>query len=513
MADAVVASLEVSTTSAKCILYSPAAGVIAEASRRYAAEVADGPTQDPDGVVTCALDVLREMAQAAAARGVEVSAVGLTGTWHSMLLLDADRRPLGRISTWADLSGAGHAAELRRDAGLTRKCYHATGCMVHAMYPVWKWHHTARTRPELAAAARYVSSQVEYLFEFLTGKAAVSRSTASGSGLMNIHTLDWDPDVLGFVGLRREQLAPLVEATHSEPLLAGAAAAVGLPPGTPVAVGCADGAMNQLAIGGVAGGAMSMSVGTSGALRVSHTEARIPEEPSTWCYYLMNGRRLAGAAVNNATNCVDWFLAAAGAGRLGADVYNRYSAALADVDVARAPIFMPFLFGERCPGWNEQRSGGFVVLRASHTTYDMYYAVLEGVLFNMRQCYDILVDVGGRPEQVLVSGGITNSEPWMQMAARIMRRELLVTGTANESTVGGALVALMAAGELDDAALARRRVPVTRRYEPGAGGVAGAAGGGAAVRSAGAGTAADMQRRYERYLELYALLDEDTGRS
>ncbi len=499
VADAVVASLEVSTTSAKCILYSSTAGVIAEASRRYAADVADGPTQDPNGVVACAMDVLREMVQAAAARSVEVRAIGLTGTWHSMLLLDADRRPLGRISTWADLSAADHAAAQRRDSELTRKFYHATGCMVHAMYPVWKWHNVSRTRPELAAATRHVVTQVEYLFQSLTGKAAVSRSTASGSGLMNIHTLDWDSDVLGYVGLRRDQLAPLVEATHSAPLLAGAAAAVGLPAGIPVAVGCADGAMNQLAIGGLAGGAMSMSVGTSGALRVCHTEARIPEKPSTWCYYLMNGRRLAGAAVNNATNCVDWFLATTGAEQLGADVYSRYSDALAEVDAARAPMFMPFLFGERCPGWNEQRSGGFVGLRASHTTYDMYYAVLEGVLFNMRQCYDILVEVGGRPERVLVSGGITNSEPWMQMAARIMRRELLVTGTANESTVGGALAALMAVGELDEATLARRQVPVTRRYEPEAGSVAGVAGGGA--------VAADLQQRYERYMELYAMLE------
>ena len=60
----------------------------------------------------------------------------------------------------------------------------------------------------------------------------------------------------------------------------------------------------------------------------------------------------------------------------------------------------------------------------------------------MRQCYDILVEVGGRPEEVLVSGGIVNSVPWMQIAADIFQRDLKVTATTNESTVGGALVAL-----------------------------------------------------------------------
>jgi len=493
----VVASLEVSTTSAKCILYSgegESSGVLAEASRRYCPDVADGPTQDPVGMVDCALDVLRQMVQAAEARGHRIEAIGLTGTWHSMLPLDGERKPLGRIMTWADLSGAEHAAAQRRDEGMVRRFYHTTGCMVHAMYPAWKWHYVRSSRPELAERARFIASQTEFLFESLTGQAAVSRSLASGTGLFNIHTLDWDEWVLQLVGLRREQLAPLVEGTHWAPLLPEMAEQVGLPAGLPVTVGCADGAMNQLAIGGLAGGAMSMSVGTSGALRVTHTEPRIPDTPSTWCYYLLHGRRLAGAAVNNATNCVDWFLSTTGAAELTPEVYDRYSEAVAGVDGRRAPIFMPFLFGERCPGWNENRSGGFVGLRSTHGTYDMYYAVLEGILFNMRQCYDILVQVGDWPERVLVSGGITNSEPWMQLAADVMGRELLVTGTANESTVGGALVALLVAqgdsaceGINQQVDCIQRRSAAVKRYVP------------------RTGADAVIGPRYQRYLELYAM--------
>ena len=88
------------------------------------------------------------------------------------------------------------------------------------------------------------------------------------------------------------------------------------------------------------------------------------------------------------------------------------------------------------PRLNEQRPGGFVDVKAFHNKYDLYYSILEGILFTMRQCYDILVEVGG-PEEVLVSGGIVNSVPWMQMAADIFQRDLKVTATTNESTVGG----------------------------------------------------------------------------
>ena len=439
-----VASLEVSTSSAKCILFSESDGIIAQFSQAYAADVANGPSQNPDGIVAAALEVLRRTVQAADSKGMKVSAIGLTGTWHSLLLLDSQRKPLGSIMTWADVSGAPSVAPMRRDNDFVANFYGATGCMVHAMYPVWKWIHLRLTQPDRVSHTSFLSSQTEYLFEQLTGCQGVSMCTASGTGLFNIHTLDWDDDILTMAGIRREQLSPLQEAYHSAPLLPEIAQAVGLPSGLPVTVGCADGAMNQVGIGGVQPGTMSMSVGTSGALRAVHDEPRIPARPSTWCYYLLKGKRLAGAAVNNATNCVDWFLHRAGAKSRDASVYSQFSAGTSRVDVERAPFFMPFLFGERCPGWRENRTGGFVGIRAAHDEFDLYHAVLEGVLFNMRQCYEILVEVGGRPEQVIMSGGIMNSKEWSQMAADVFGRELLSTGVANDSTVGAALVALHA---------------------------------------------------------------------
>ena len=316
--------------------------------------------------------------------------------------------------------------------------------MVHAMYPAWKWFHLKRTQPEVACRVAFVSSQIDYVFQSLTVCPGVSKFTASGTGLFNINTLDWDDDILEMSGVQRGQLSPLQEAFHTAPMLASMAERVGLPSGVPVTVGCADGAMNQVGAGGIRGRTMSMSVGTSGALRAVHDEPRIPDAPSTWCYYMFAGKRLAGAAINNGTNCVDWFLSRVGAKGHDARTYETFSRGAGQVDVAGAPFFVPFLFGERCPGWREDREGGFCRVCASHDEFDLYHAVLEGVLFNMRQCYEILAGVGGKPDRVLVSGGILNSDRWAQMAADIFGRELLATGTTNSSTVGAALVALQA---------------------------------------------------------------------
>lgn len=484
----VVASLEVSTSSAKCILFCSDRGLLYEAASRYPEDVADGPSQDPDGMLRCALDVLRQTAEKADALGVRIEALGLTGTWHSLLALDAQRKPLGRISTWADLSGTSCVAPLRSDEGFVKWFYHTTGCMVHAMYPVWKWYSLKRRQPELVAQTRFLSSQLEYVFEALTGCARVSRTIASGTGMFDINALDWSEDVLHIAGIRRDQLSQLEEAFYTAPMRPSIAERVGLPSGLPVTVGCSDGAMNQLAIGALNTGIMSMSVGTSGALRTVCLEPRIPRTPSTWCYYFIDGRRLAGAAVNNACNCVDWFLHSCVSEQLDPHTYARFSEGAASVDRAEAPFFLPFVFGERCPGWSESRKGGFVQVKASHEKLDFYYAILEGIIFNMRQCYDILVELSGRPDQVVLSGGIVNSETWMQMAADIFARELVATGAAHDSAVGGALVALEAVGGPEVGIIGGYKPSVVKSVEPRAD----------AVKL--------YEKRYSRYLELYQLL-------
>jgi len=456
--------LEVSTSSAKSIIFCPKNGVIAEATLPFPKDIADGPTQDPDGIVSTAIDVLKEVV---ASSGVDVSsigAIGLSGTWHSLLLLDKDMRPLRRISTWADSSAAPTVAEFRKDEEAVRKFYHKTGCMVHAMYPLWKWVHLSRTQPELSRRAAYFSSQIEYVYQALTSERAISKCTASGTGLMNIHSLDWDDEILEFAGIERGRLGDLVEAFHTAPLLPSIAKEVGLPPGLPVTCGSADGATNQVGIGGVSEGIMSMSVGTSGALRVAHPEPKIPDTPSTWCYYLFGGKRLAGAAINGATNCVDWYLDRLGGKETGHRDYKRLEEGASAVSVENAPYFLPFLFGERCPGWYEERTGTFYRVKGSHNEFNLYYSILEGVLFNMYQCYVILVDIGGIPDNVIMSGGILNSPLWRQMAADIFKRELLATGAANDSTVGAALIALEAVGGIDS--VRNYRPDVAMRFTP-----------------------------------------------
>ena len=202
-----------------------------------------------------------------------------------------------------------HCWRAKADQELVRRCYQKTGCMVHAMYPAYKYYHW-RTDPETAGKARFVASQVEYLYHVLTGERAVSRCTASE----RVCLISTPRLGRGAAAVCRPQQGAVGRARGGVPrgsLKASIAQAVGLKPGTPVTVGAADGAMNQLAIGGADHGIMSFSVGTSGAMRMVVDAPGFPNSHphgATIC----TEQRLVGAATNGATNCVDWFLTAAG---------------------------------------------------------------------------------------------------------------------------------------------------------------------------------------------------------
>src|SRR5690554_2297694 len=201
-----ILALEVSTSSAKALVYSTDDGIVSSDSILYNESISNVASQDPEGIFNTAINCTNN---ALAKAGCDIDIIGLVSTWHSFLLLDEKRQPLGQIKSWANTESAGLARKYRQDQKFNHLLYHKTGCPIHSIYPLWEWLYI---RDKLSNPEKvYLSSKPEYIFERLTGEIAVSKNVASGTGLMNIHTLEWDEEILEFAGLFKEQLAPLYE--------------------------------------------------------------------------------------------------------------------------------------------------------------------------------------------------------------------------------------------------------------------------------------------------------------
>lgn len=211
-----ILALEASTSSAKAMLYHCQQGVVDVLGAPYDSAICDVVTIDPQGAVDAVLDVGRKLLEKNGHPKIEV--VALSSIWyHSVLYLDKNRAPLSRVLTWANTEAAPTIAKYRADGKTNNWVFQKTGNPCHSIYALWKWMHLKDHGPqELKEKVAYISSLPEYLFMQLSGgELAVSNMTASASGMLNIHTLDWDDDVLAFAGLNRSMLSKVVEPEYA----------------------------------------------------------------------------------------------------------------------------------------------------------------------------------------------------------------------------------------------------------------------------------------------------------
>lgn len=426
--------LEASTTSAKAMRYDEEKGVMEVQGSPYPPKVNHDGLHEMQGVFDALLQVGRRVAE-----GHTIEAVALVGTYHDALVCDEDFTPQTPVYTWASPLGGGVTRRLRANVALSRQIYQNTGCMVNTTYPLYKMIQLAEEG--MRFEGRLVMDEESWIFHRLTGVAGAGRSALSGSGFMDINALEYSKLTLPMAGIDEKQMLPFLKDDATAPLLGEMAGLLGVQAGIPVVLGQPDGAMNQLGAGALQKGVMTLSVGTSAAARMVRDNAALAGDEGTWCYYAPT-TWLGGVATAGAASCVDWFMREFGGG-------ESYAGLEAGLEVeADSPYFMPFLYGERCPGWHDDLLGGFAGLAGRHTRQQLFGAVLEGTLLCLYQSYLALQRSAGAPDVILLSGGAAKSAVWRQMAADIWQREMQVQATEQASMLGGAVMALYATGRL-----------------------------------------------------------------
>ncbi len=430
--------LEASTTSAKAMLYNTADGTFEVKTKEYTGNYEDVTIHKAENVYQQMMALGKEVAG-----GKKIDMISLGGTWHSLMLCEKNMEPATPVHLWSYTGASEVCKEIRKNPEDVKAFYRRTGCMVHASYPVFKLLLLKKKGYDLSKY--YVMGQGSYNNYRMTGARVTTECMASGSGLLNIHTRQYDPEILAGVGITAEQLPTVGTYDKTYPLNEEAAELLGVEPGIPVIPTSSDGGLNQVGAGAVAEGVMTFSVGTSGAVRLTIPQPVFPEEPGTWCY-MSPKAWLSGAAIGGGCNCIDWFKSR----MFGPEVtYQEIEQGIEDRETT--PVFLPFLFGERCPGWNDEGTGGFLRVRPYHKPQDLYRAIQEGVLFNLYHCYQILTKLNGVPKKIKFSGGILHSEEWTQMCADIFQNELEVDSNEHGSLLGGAVLALELLGVIDDA--------------------------------------------------------------
>jgi xylulokinase len=130
-----------------------------------------------------------------------------------------------------------------------------------------------------------------------------------------------------------------------------------------------------------------------------------------------------------------------------------------------APVFLPYLTGERTPHNDPNATAAFGGLRIGHGADALAYAVLEGVGFALADGLDVLAAAGAAPESCVLVGGGSRSEFWAQLIADATGVALDIPDGADlGGAFGAARLGMLAAGRTEQDVCAKR--PLRRRIEP-----------------------------------------------
>ena len=97
--------------------------------------------------------------------------------------------------------------------------------------------------------------------------------------------------------------------------------------------------------------------------------------------------------------------------------------------------------GERTPHLNPDARGVFFGLSAIHTRRDMLRAVMEGVAYSLKDCLELLKEIGVTTDQIIASGGGGKSKLWRQMQADMFGCDVCTTNTTENGALGVAILA------------------------------------------------------------------------
>ncbi|VTU16701.1 Xylulose kinase [Variovorax sp. SRS16] len=394
-----------------------------------------------------------------AAELARVRAIGLSGQMHGAVALDAAGRVLRPAVLWNDGRSAAQCdALMARVPALTAIAGNLAMPGFTAPKLLWMREH----EPALFARTACVLLPKDWLRFMLSGERASDMSDASGTLWLDVAARDWSDELLAACGLDRSHMPRLVEGSAvAGRLKPDLAQRWGLAAGIPIAGGGGDNAASAVGMGLVAAGEGFVSLGTSGVIFVcgEHFAPDPARAVHAFCHALP-GRWHQMSVMLSASSAVSWAARSFG---LGNEPALLAAAATLDAEARRrAPLFLPYLSGERSPHNDADAEGVLFGLTHAHGPAEIAYAVAEGVSFGLRDGLDTLARPTG--DLILVGGG-ARSAWWSQLLADILDVPLTrCEGAEAGGALGAARLAWLADGGTE--AEVCRRPAVRQRFVP-----------------------------------------------
>ena len=444
--------IDVGTSGTRAVIVRPDGHVVGAATGDHEPMRMEKPgwaEQAPENWWQATIVAVRAALAEAGLKGSDITAIGMSGQMHGVVLLDKDRTVLRPSLIWCDQRSQAQCDWITSRVGAERLIQLVSNpALTGWSAPKLLW--IRDNEPKVYERAAHCLLPKDFVRLRLTGEFASEVSDASGTLLFDVTHRRWSSEMLSALEID-SKLFPRV---YESPEITGeitpeVAELTGLAAGTPVVGGGGDQAASAIGNGIVEPGLTSATLGTSGVI-FAYTEAPKLDPRGrihTFCHAVPGKWHVMGVT-QGAGLSLRWFRENFGASeawcarQIGLDTYDLIIKEAETVPPGSLGLlWLPYLMGERTPHLDAQARGMWFGLTAAHTRAHVIRAILEGVAFSLRDSLEIFKELGIPVEQIRASGGGSRSPAWRQIQADVFGKELVTLRTSEGSAFGAALLA------------------------------------------------------------------------
>lgn len=466
-----ILSLDQGTTSSRAIVFDHEGNIRSTAQHEFP-QIFPKPgwvEHDPHQIWGSQASVIAEAISQIGINGHDIAGIGITNQRETTIVWDAETgEPVYNAIVWQDRRTSEYCDSLR-EAGLDEMIREKTGLIIDAYFSAtkikWILDHVPGARKRAEEGKLRFGTVDCWLISCLTRNKvhATDVTNASRTMLFNIHTLEWDKDLLRLFDIP-ESMLPEVKPSSG---------VFGETTTTLFA--------HSLPIAGVAGDQQAALFG-----QMCVKPGAVKNTYGTGCFLLMNSGDKPIVSQNRLLSTIAWKIgdkvtyALEGSIFVGGSVVqwlrdglccihssSEVEALAESVPDTGGVYFVPALTGLGAPYWDQYARGLIDGISRGTKAAHIARAALEGIAF---QVYDIVKDMeldsGLAISELKVDGGASRNNLLMQFQSDLLATEVLRPRITETTALGAAYLAGLAVGYWDDIAQIDSQWQVERKFEP-----------------------------------------------
>jgi len=447
--------VDIGSSSCKVTAIDPQGVVVASGTQRYGTRYPrpGWAEQDPEDWYRAACQAIRACLASGNLDPLDVAGLAVDGPAHNVALMNDAGEVLYPAIHWSDLRSVAQSDRLEAQYG--ERIFEISYQRVNPSWTLTQLLWLKENEPRVWSQVRRILVTKDYVRNRFTDTYQTDLYDAIGTQLYDVGANRWSEELCDFLGFPVTWLPSVSPATAvAGGLLPAAARATGLRSGIPVAVGSGDTVSEALGVGVVDPGQCIVKLGTAACVNLVTAEPH-PSLKGLTYHHVIGGRWFSIMATNSGASTMRWFrdtfcrLEVSQAQSQNVSAYELISRLAADAPAGcEGLMFHPYLMGERSPYWDPRLRGDFVGISARHLVRHFARAILEGVAFSIRDCFEAAEELGQPVTECCLSGGGAKSPLWRRIICDVLGQSLIKP--SGDASLGSALLSGIAVGLFSD---------------------------------------------------------------